>query len=995
MFNSFQHSEKSTRVRSRWAIPIRYFLIFLTIVALIVPAASYVASARQAGKSWHEVRTIHMEEFGLSHPQGLAFLPDANAFLLWQEDGSAEGITMYEEALEIQGLHLPAADVRNIAFNGHTNQLIALDSDNMQLAEIPIDARGLPEKAVAQSHDLNAVNLQAARGITFDPATGRMFVLNANGSQLVVTADPSLGLGSGAKVFKISLKALKAGSLQGIAFNPQNGHLYLSDQSKQRLYELTQAGRKVSEYDLSSLQLASLKTLVFAPSVDRTDDPSIMNLFALDSGQPESKSGQVVELALSAPQPLPGGTPILPASLVRVQNINNTVWDPSSPDPSGIDYWPQQNRLVITDSEVDEMKPYWKGANVFTASTSGTLLSTCSTMAYNNEPTGVAINPNTNRIYISSDRSDGTYFEIYIGPDGTYCTSDDVVSRYDLTADLEDAAYGNNTLFLAAGVDAEVYYFTLGGNQVIGGGDDGPMQHFDTKAWGFTDLEGIGFHGDNGTILIHGSMGGGVSYIAEVSQTGTLLRAYDVSFMGDESRLHSDITYAPSSSNPAVKNIYIVSRGVDNNGNPQENDGKWWEINIGSSTPPNTPTPTATNPPALHNIAVEINDNPVPGSPFSVAAGDSTRQSFPGIDNGPVQLSSNVNLVAAERVIYNVQNVNTSYAEIMALPNNQLDNVYWLPWYNNIGLDSQLRFGNVSALAATVHVTLGGVPVSGSPFILLPGESMRKSFAGIDNGPVKIQSNVNIVAAERVIYYVNGVQTSYEEIMALPEKALDTTYWLPWYNNIGLDSQLRFGNVSTSTATVHVTIGGVPVAGSPFTLQPGESMRKSFPGIDDGPVKIQSNVGIVAAERIIYAVNGIQTSYSEIMGLPNSQLATTYWLPWYDSVGLDSQLRFANVSAATATVHVTIGGVPVAGSPFTLQPGESVRQNIQGIDDGPVKIQSNVGIVAAERVIYTVNGTPTSYSEMMALPAGLLDSIFWFPWYNNIGLDSQLRFGVP
>ena len=45
---------------------------------------------------------------------------------------------------------------------------------------------------------------------------------------------------------------------------------------------------------------------------------------------------------------LPGGIQILPATLVRVQNINNTVWNPSSPDPSGIDYWPQQNRFVIT-----------------------------------------------------------------------------------------------------------------------------------------------------------------------------------------------------------------------------------------------------------------------------------------------------------------------------------------------------------------------------------------------------------------------------------------------------------------------------------------------------------------------------------------------------------------------------------------------------------------------------------------------------------------------
>jgi len=29
----------------------------------------------------------------------------------------------------------------------------------------------------------------------------------------------------------------------------------------------------------------------------------------------------------------------------------------------------------------------------------------------------------------------------------------------------------------------------------------------------------------------------------------------------------------------------------------------------------------------------------------------------------------------------------------MALPDSQLDSIYWLPWYNNKDLDTQLRFG--------------------------------------------------------------------------------------------------------------------------------------------------------------------------------------------------------------------------------------------------------------------------------------------------------------
>ena len=83
----------------------------------------------------------------------------------------------------------------------------------------------------------------------------------------------------------------------------------------------------------------------------------------------------------------------------------------------------------------------------------------------------------------------------------------------------------------------------------------------------------------------------------------------------------------------------------------------------------------------------------MPGSLFALAAGASTRKSFAGVDNGPVKIVSNENLVVAERVIYKANGVNTSFSEMMALPNTQLDILYWLPWYNNVDLTTQLRFG--------------------------------------------------------------------------------------------------------------------------------------------------------------------------------------------------------------------------------------------------------------------------------------------------------------
>ena len=404
-------------------------------------------------------------------------------------------------------------------------------------------------------------------------------------------------------------------------------------------------------------------------------------------------------------------------------------------------------------------------------------------------------------------------------------------------------------------------------------------------------------------------------------------------------------------------------------------------------------SPTAV--PAANCTDINISVGGGDQGQFFVPPQGSTRASFAGLNNGPAQIESTdaVPLIGAERVIYKVNGVQTSFTELMGLPDGQLDTTYWLPWYNNVDLDTQLRIANATNTPAVVTVTIGGVEM---PVLnLAAGESTRVSYPSVNDGPVKIESDQEIVAAERVIYKVNKVQTSFSEMMALPASQLGNVYWLPWYNNVDLDTQLRIANVTDQTASVQVFIGGVEMEGSRFDLEAGESTRLSFPGVNGGPVRIVSDRDLVASERVLYKVNGVNTSFSEMMAISASQLNTTYWLPWYNNVDLDTQLRFANTTGSIATVRIYVGGVEMNGSPFTLQAGESTRQSFAGINNGPVQITSDRKIVVAERVLYKVNGVNTSFSEMMALPNPLLDTIYWFPWYNNVDLDTQLRFGVP
>jgi len=390
---------------------------------------------------------------------------------------------------------------------------------------------------------------------------------------------------------------------------------------------------------------------------------------------------------------------------------------------------------------------------------------------------------------------------------------------------------------------------------------------------------------------------------------------------------------------------------------------------------------------------------------YTLGATQSLRDNFASEDNGPLKVLSMTptSIMASERVLYKVNGVDTSYSEMMGVPASLVNTTYWFPWYNNVTLDTQLRLANVSGVLVSVHVYVGGVEMtsSGSPFALSAsgaGQSVRVSFAGVNNGPVRVVSNVAIVASERVLYKVNGVDTSFTEMMGLPASQLDTTYWFPWYNNVTLDTQLRLANVSGAAASVQVSVGGTPVPGSPFSLTAtgaGQSTRVSFAGVNDGPVEVVSTQAIVASERVLYNVNGVDTSYSEMLGLPAGQLTTTYWLPWYNNTTLDTQLRLANVSGSTASVQVFVGGVEMVSSPFSLTAGLSTRVSFTGVNSGPVKIVSNVAIVASERVLYKVNGVDTSFTEMMALPDSQLNSTFWFPWYNNVTLDTQLRFAAP
>ena len=165
-----------------------------------------------------------------------------------------------------------------------------------------------------------------------------------------------------------------------------------------------------------------------------------------------------------------------------------------------------------------------------------------------------------------------------------------------------------------------------------------------------------------------------------------------------------------------------------------------------------------------------------------------------------------------------------------------------------------------------------------------------------------------IISAIRSAWAVNGVTTSFSQLMGLPLEQLSDTYVFSGYNNMTLNDQLRIANVDTVPTSVTVTIGGT-VRGT-YPLAAGEAVRINYAGLDSGPVIVKgtSGVKIISSIREAWAVNGVTTSFVQLMGLPAGQLSNKYVFPAYNNVTLNEQLRIGNVDTVDTTVTVTIGG---------------------------------------------------------------------------------------
>jgi hypothetical protein len=287
-------------------------------------------------------------------------------------------------------------------------------------------------------------------------------------------------------------------------------------------------------------------------------------------------STATVTITVAPPEP--------PSSLTMVQTINAWQWSPPSPDSSGIVYIAHRGTLLVTDGEVDEMPALFTGDNLFEMNGSGNLVDTLTTIGFSDEPTGAAYNPDNHHLFFADDTGTRRVYELDPGTDGLYNTSDDVVTSFRTSpfgnTDPEGLAYDTTrgVLHIADGVNEQIFTVDSGANGRFDGvaadGGDDIVTSFDTTILGIIDPEGIAYDPVYDLLYIIATQ----DSIAQVTPTGTLVGMLDIS--AANARNPAGLEFAPSSVNPDQTSLYVVARGVDNDSNPNENDGVVYEFSM-------------------------------------------------------------------------------------------------------------------------------------------------------------------------------------------------------------------------------------------------------------------------------------------------------------------------------------------------------------------------------------------------------------------------------
>jgi hypothetical protein len=280
---------------------------------------------------------------------------------------------------------------------------------------------------------------------------------------------------------------------------------------------------------------------------------------------------------------------------ILVRPFSSTAWSTPSTDPTGLTYVPKSSKLWISDSEVDEVG-FWKQRNLFIANRMGALKKTRRLDKATVEPEGISWYPRGKSLFVADDDKNAI-FRFGPGRDGTTGTRDDVVVKVVNTlrygsGDAEGVTWHArrgklDMLIWTDSTTRKIYELKRGRDHRFGTRDDVMKRQF--AASEFTDPRGRRLTDPTGVYFDQWKTGhlftvsSNQRFVLETTLAGAFVKTIDMPFCRDGTvpgcRGFSDLVFAPGTDG-SRRRLYLTDRGVDNDVDPAENDGRLYQVKL-------------------------------------------------------------------------------------------------------------------------------------------------------------------------------------------------------------------------------------------------------------------------------------------------------------------------------------------------------------------------------------------------------------------------------
>ncbi len=238
---------------------------------------------------------------------GIAFPPGAQTLLFLNQPGGAR-LDLVAPPKDINSTitrtSIDITDPINIAFdtksrgargfnmfrlfiwNSELDQLVCIKTGPRNI----IKPRSRSDVELVKKLDFQRVGVTNPQGMTLDPATGVLYVLDES-EQQIISIKRKIGHQCNSVEISqiIDIPFSIKGALRGLAYNPFNKHLYVMNSVKRTLYKLALNGKLIASIDLTGKKIGLPQAMIFGPSLDQTDHVSIFHLYLVTTQNGQSE----------------------------------------------------------------------------------------------------------------------------------------------------------------------------------------------------------------------------------------------------------------------------------------------------------------------------------------------------------------------------------------------------------------------------------------------------------------------------------------------------------------------------------------------------------------------------------------------------------------------------------------------------------------------------------------------------------------------------------